>query len=328
MRRLIAFVLTAITAFLAIGYTIPMTTVAQPDEDEFSARLTELNGSGTSGTATVELDDGQATVVLNVSGASAGLPHAQHIHIVAEGESVCPGPEAADDRVDDGFIDTVEGLPAYGAIRISLTTEGDVTDHSGLAVARFPVANANGSYTYVRTFDLPHGVDASDIARGEIVVHGISELFDDPSAYDGVPRSSLTDTLPLEATIPAACGALFGEEELEDTEDQREEDAEATQEAIEEQQEQDEEDAEATQEALEEQEEADADATEAAREQDEDDAEATREANAEATETAQEQAEADAEATEEAEEQAEEDAEATREANAEATEAAQEREED
>jgi hypothetical protein len=47
-----------------------------------------------------------------------------------------------------------------------------------------------------------------DIPAGVIVQHGISELFEDPTQYDGEPRSSLNPDLPLEATIPTNCGEL------------------------------------------------------------------------------------------------------------------------
>lgn len=312
MRRLIALVITAIAAFLAIGYSIPAGTMAQPQEDEFSAQLAQLNGSGASGFVTIEVDGNELEVELTVSGVSAGLPHAQHIHI--GGQGTCPTIEA--DTSGDGLINTAEGQPAYGGVQVSLTTTGDVSAASALAVDRFPVPGGN-SYTYSRTFTLPDGVSASDLTNGVVVVHGISELFNNPNAYDGTPRSSLTDTLPLEATIPTACGPLFGEEELEDIEEQQEDDADATEEALEDQQDQAEEDAEATQEAIEEQEEANAEATEAAEDQAEENAEATQEA-------LEDQEEANAEATEAAEDQAEEDAEATQEANERATEAAEE----
>jgi hypothetical protein len=104
------------------------------------------------------------------------------------------------------LIDTPEGQPFYGGIRLSLTTSGDVTAASGLAVDRFPTADADGSYVYERTFELPAGTVPTDLLDGVVVVHGISELFGDDAAYDGEPRSSINSDLPLEATIPALYG--------------------------------------------------------------------------------------------------------------------------
>jgi hypothetical protein len=91
---------------------------------------------------------------------------------------------------------------------VSLTTEGDVSADSGLAAERFPVADADGTLSYSRTFSLSDGVSAEDIPAGVIVQHGISEFFEDPTQYDGEPRSSLNPDLPLEATIPTNCGDL------------------------------------------------------------------------------------------------------------------------
>jgi hypothetical protein len=83
-----------------------------------------------------------------------------------------------------------------------------VTAASGLAVDRFPTADADGSYVYERTFELPAGTVPTDLLDGVVVVHGISELFGDDAAYDGEPRSSINPDLPLEATIPALYGEL------------------------------------------------------------------------------------------------------------------------
>ncbi|MEW1981021.1 hypothetical protein AB0333_08845 [Citricoccus sp. NPDC079358] len=57
------------------------------------AGLESLNDSGTTGDAMIEMNGNEATVTLNVSGAAetfmdGPFPHAQHIHIGADG--VCP----------------------------------------------------------------------------------------------------------------------------------------------------------------------------------------------------------------------------------------------
>lgn len=169
-----------------------------------STELAPLNGSNASGTATVDVQDGEVTVTLESTNVSASAPHAQHIHI--GGENVCPPADAAG---DDEFISTPEGQPFYGMIKVSLTTEGDASVDSALAVDRFPTADDSGSVTYERTFALPDGVAAEDLGSGVIVQHGLadSSLGSDPAAYDG-PDSPLMEGVPQEATLPVLCGEL------------------------------------------------------------------------------------------------------------------------
>lgn len=202
MRRLFG----AVGALLVAAATVAVPQAGAQLSTDYSTVLAPLNGSGASGNVTIEVDGTSVTARVETSGVSPSLPHAQHIHI--GGRNVCPPASAATQSPPRDLIDTVEGMPFYGGIKVSLTTEGDVTADSGLAVDRFPVATAAGTYVYERTFELPAGVTATDLVDGVVVVHGISELFADPAAYDGEPRSSIAPMLPLEATIPALCGEL------------------------------------------------------------------------------------------------------------------------
>lgn len=163
-------------------------------------------GSQVSGKARISVDGNDVTVRLRARGLSPNLVHVQHIHGVGRNE--CPAAEARNDRVDDGLIDTVEGLPEYGAIQVSLTTQGDTSPGSGLAVERFPMADAQGMLTYERTFtigvDFPREV-AENLERHHFVVHGID--VNRNGAYDfDAGTSGLTSSLPLEAELPATCG--------------------------------------------------------------------------------------------------------------------------
>lgn len=167
--------------------------------------LESMNDSGTTGDAMIEVHGNEATVTLDVSGAAetfkdGPFPHAQHIHIAGEG--VCPGPEA--DKDGDGAVSTVEGKPAYGTIGTSLTTEGDTSADSALAVKRYP---GGSSYTYERTFELNDDT-AKSFADGTavVVVHGVdpANLSDEAAKK----KSELNPDLPLAATMPAACGEI------------------------------------------------------------------------------------------------------------------------
>ena len=163
-------------------------------------------GSQVSGNARITVDGNQVTVRIQAKGLSPNLVHVQHIHGVGQNE--CPTAEAHNDRVDDGLIDTVEGLPDYGAIQVSLTTRGDASPGSGLAVERFPMADEHGKLKYERTFtigvDFPREV-AENLERHHFVVHGID--VNRNGAYDfDAGTSGLTSSLPLEAELPATCG--------------------------------------------------------------------------------------------------------------------------
>ncbi len=170
------------------------------------ATLEPLNGSNANGDVSLVFAQNRATVTVNARNVSPTLAHAQHIHI--GGRNTCPSADAASSSEPKDVISSAEGQPAYGPVRVSLTTEGAVGADAALAVPRFPAADANGLYTYNRTFDLPPGVTIDDLKNGVVVVHGISKLYGDQTKYDGAPKSSLDSSLPLETTVPAVCGRL------------------------------------------------------------------------------------------------------------------------
>lgn len=170
----------------------------------FTADLGSLNGTDSGGDVTVEVfDQNTAIVTIEAEGMQPDAPHAQHFHGEFGTVAECPS-VAGNDADGDGFVSTVEGIPSYGSIKQSLTTEGDTSADSGLAVERFP-ASEDGTYSYMRVFEVPLDV-ASNMGNLAVVLHGAD--FDDSGAYDGEKRSSLTDDLPFEATVPVACGEL------------------------------------------------------------------------------------------------------------------------
>ncbi|MFV0126676.1 hypothetical protein ACLGI4_02990 [Streptomyces sp. HMX112] len=159
-----------------------------------------MNGSGT---AMVQLEGNRAHVTVKHSGLLAGAPHAQHFHINAKG--VCPPESVAKERNGKVFLNTTDGAPFYGGIGTSLTTTGDTSPASGLAVDRFPVAS---KVHYERTIHLSD--EAAKSLRegtGVVVVHGID--FNGNGKYDdNLGPSDLDPKLPSEATNPALCGPL------------------------------------------------------------------------------------------------------------------------
>lgn len=155
-----------------------------------------------SGSAHVSLNGDMATVRVNVKGLILA-PHAMHIHVKGEGE--CP--DRADLSNHNGHLamSTTDGLDDYGPIGTSLTTRGDTSPASALAINRFP---QTGTFFYTRQIQLTDDVAAAVRAgNAVIVVHGIDYNHNDQ--YDNVlGASELDPSLPMEATAPALCGPL------------------------------------------------------------------------------------------------------------------------
>jgi hypothetical protein len=171
----------------------------------FKAELNPLNRSGAEGHAVLQKKGNKKLdVEIDTKGLAPKLPHAQHIHGFKKAVSECPS-LAASGR--DNLITTAEGLPAYGPIQVSLTTKGDTSPASALAVDRFPVANAKGSVNYERTLMVSANV-AKNLGEKAIVQHGVD--LNDNGRYDfkAAGKSELDPSLPQEATIPANCGVI------------------------------------------------------------------------------------------------------------------------
>ena len=162
-----------------------------------------LNDVDGSGTAMVEISGTTLTFTLASQGLLADAPHAAHIHYGSDARNECP--TAEDDADGSGTLNTTEGAPAYGPIVVSLTTEGDTSPDSGLAVDRFGVGD---DFEYSRGDVKVTEEVAEDILSGEsvVVVHGVDH--DGSGAYDGDTKSDLDPALPTEATDPAICGVL------------------------------------------------------------------------------------------------------------------------
>lgn len=170
------------------------------DATTLEANLTELNDSGASGTAWLTLEGNEVHVKLDSSGMLAESPHAQHIHI--GGANECPDPNMEGSGAD-GAIRTTDAADSYGAVQVSLTKDGDTSPDSALAVDRFPTGDAS----YERTVEVDdETAESLRNGNGSVVLHGVDHNGN--GTYDGDQMSDLDDSLPSEATDPAACGAL------------------------------------------------------------------------------------------------------------------------
>ena len=170
------------------------------------ARLKELNNSGVVGRAHVRVKHRRLKISVDAHGLVKGQPHAQHIHFGAQARHECP--TAADNTNRDFRLTTTEGLPAYGPIVVSLTTRGDTSPASALAVKRFPTT-PRGVEHYDRKTRTSHAV-ARAIKHGKavVVIHGVDYNNNGKYDFDSAGASELDPKLPAEATDPAACGVL------------------------------------------------------------------------------------------------------------------------
>ena len=205
---------------LAVAMSLSLVSVAfanggdSDDRDEhgnhehgehFKADLKPLNRSGAEGHAMLEKEGSKKIETeIHTKGLAPKLPHAQHIHGFKKAVSECPT-LALSGR--DNLITTVEGVPAYGPIQVSLTTTGDTSPNSGLAVDRFPVANANGTVEYERTLMVSANV-AKNLGKKAIVQHGVDLNDNGKYDFEAAGKSELDPSLPQEATIPATCGVI------------------------------------------------------------------------------------------------------------------------
>ncbi|NYJ74740.1 hypothetical protein [Allobranchiibius huperziae] len=195
----------ALAAAGAACVAIPLSTASSAMADSsgttyLSAHLTQLNESGASATVTGTLKGDQLSIKIVDSGLLAGAPHAQHIHV--GGTNSCPSPTEKGTGVD-GHLRVADAQDSYGAIAQSLTTSGDTSPASGLAVTRFPV----GTATYSRTFTVP-AATATALKDGKAVIvqHGVD--YNKDGKYSGSSKSELDPSLPEEATDPADCGVV------------------------------------------------------------------------------------------------------------------------
>lgn len=166
------------------------------------AHLGQLNRSGAYGVATVRLKGRTADVSLVVSGLLAKAPHAMHIHAGTQGR--CPTAKA--DTNHDGVVSVTEGHPFYGGVAASLTTRGDTSASSALAVDRFPTAPQR-TVLYHRKITVTAATAIAIRKRNAVlVVHGVDS--NRSGTYDGALKSDLDPKVPMEVTAPAACGPL------------------------------------------------------------------------------------------------------------------------
>lgn len=181
-----------------------------PRDREVVAHLDPIPGSGVTGYGHAEVEFNRKGQIDEFEVVAQGLladhPHAAHIHFGEQARHECPTLE--DDTNEDGHLNTTEGAPAYGPVVLSLTTRGDTSPASVLAIDRYDTAT-HGNIEYERDGHFPTAAGVADaIAAGQgvVVIHGVD--YDGDGTYSGSVMSDLDPSLPTEATDPALCGVL------------------------------------------------------------------------------------------------------------------------
>ncbi|MDE4060655.1 MAG: calcium-binding protein [Pseudophaeobacter sp. bin_em_oilr2.035] len=150
----------------------------------WSVDLGAMNNSGVTGDALLSVNtEEDGTRYLNISISAAGLTpdvrHAQHVHgtFDAEGNpSDARMPVIADDADQDGFVEVLEGLAAYGDILLPLT------DGDGV----LPMTRSDGTMNFIQSYELGDdsnffspvsgndytAADLMPLENREIVLHG------------------------------------------------------------------------------------------------------------------------------------------------------------
>ena len=236
MQRTRLIATTATAGLVVGGLLIGTPASAQPKSHkdagttgtvELQAKLHQLNRSGAQGTATATVTGTTIDhLALTARGVTPDGPHAVHIHYGETAENECPTMGDASQRRTDGTrrLTTADGVPSYGPIVVSLTTGGDTTPESALALDRFPMAK-DGVLSYSR-----NDIEFTDVAgtgygatgtgtavqiaesiragEGVLVVHGVDYNDNGGYDFDSAGASELTADLPAEGTDPALCGVL------------------------------------------------------------------------------------------------------------------------
>ena len=182
--------------------------------DSWNMKLTDTmgNDSGSSSTAKLTVDGDSLKISIKGKGFTPNSPHAQHFHGSFSGDKKFTCPDSSADKDGDGQVNTEEGLPMYGDVILSLTTSGDTSAKSGLAIDRMPKADAKGNLSYDRTIALPAGAGAK-LKNLHIVQHGLDANGNDKYDLDALGESTFAKSLgvngiPEEATNPATCGTV------------------------------------------------------------------------------------------------------------------------
>ena len=177
---LVLFVL-ALSACGSPGTTAaPPTPTPTQTTNHYTVKLSELNGSGVSGTVDLRLTGNMLAVTVNVTGLAPNQIHFQHIHGSHDAASICP---TVADANASGIITVDRALPKIGPVAFSF--------------APYTPADLHGGVRWSKTFVLDSGAlwAITPLVQHVVVFHGMTSrgVYDDllPVACGPIQATSL-----------------------------------------------------------------------------------------------------------------------------------------
>ncbi|MGF1502104.1 MAG: DUF4214 domain-containing protein [Paracoccaceae bacterium] len=180
----------------------------------FTADLDTLNGSGVDASAFFALAGDILTVSVIARGLTPNELHIQHIHGLFDdaGNPVdSNAPTIFNDTDRDGFVEVLEGVPAYGDVLLPLENQQD-------GINTDPVADATGEVLFSRSYDVTDdslffssvtgedytGADIFPLPLREIVIHGLEV----PEGVGAGTEGSVDGSGGYKVTLPVAAGSI------------------------------------------------------------------------------------------------------------------------
>lgn len=156
----------------------------------------DLDPVNTNGEGRVKLRErhGELLVKLRAKGLDNGI-HIAHIHGMAQAQSECP--DGSFDTDGNGFVDLVEGLPAYGPVQVTLSNGLNDTG-TRLKYKRSYTMLDNGSPLK----------SLGDLSQYAIVVHGVDLDHDRSATNPDAGGDGQPNTADNEISMPALCGVI------------------------------------------------------------------------------------------------------------------------
>ena len=189
------------------------------DMSSYQSNQAPLNNSPVHGHARLSFSGTDLQINLRASGLIPGMLHPAHIHGMLNGTNAsCP--TFANDANGDGYVSVFEGAPAYGPIKLNLTSPqtafgapANATLFAPFAgvpnLANFPQVGKNKQFVLNQTyvFNLSNSYDSQAytslraLQNQHIVIHGAYA----PQSVDTAGGGSQIVYDPL---LPVACGEI------------------------------------------------------------------------------------------------------------------------